>query len=294
MTKDFANSRVFIRGAARRADLLYILSKAKTLLEKDIAHTSAIGIYQGKWTYAQATEWDSSAIAVAKLPTERLVFIGEDGDVCAYVGGQATSEKLSPIPKMIRNAKTIDGYVFACGMLRQVYHRTNEGVWKNISAPIPNKDEKVGFEAIDGYSVNEMYAVGWGGEIWEFDGRNWINRNSPTNVILTSVCCSPDNSVYIGGQQGILIIGRKGIWDIISWEDDIDVDIWDLCWFQNKLYVASIRNLYTLEGNTLVDVDFGEIEVRSCFNLTEAEGIMWSIGHEDVLSFDGNKWQKYD
>ncbi|WP_341325083.1 hypothetical protein [Methylotuvimicrobium sp. KM2] len=288
------NELTFIRGAAIRSDLLYVLTKGKALLEKDIAHTATLSLYQGQWAYAETTDWDSSAIAIANLPTECLVFIGEDGDVCTYTEGQITREKLFPIPKMIRNAKTISGYVFACGMLRQVYHRTNEGIWKNISATSPKAEEKVGFEAIDGFSLNEIYAVGWSGEIWEYFDSKWIARSSPTNLILTSVCCAPDNSVYIGGQNGTLIKGRNDSWEIIQWEDDIDIDIWDLHWFQNKLYVATIRNLYTLEGNTLVDVNFGETDITSCFNLTEAEGVMWSIGHEDVLSFDGNKWQKYN
>lgn len=294
MATEFANSRLFIRGAARYHDLVYILSKGKALLERDVNHTSAICVDQGNWANASDTEWNSTAIAVAKKPAEKLVFIGEDGDVCTYVGGQSTREKIVPTPRMIRNAKTIEGYVYACGMLRQVFRRTNEYQWKNISAPLPGSDEKVGFEALDGYSGNEIYAVGWSGEIWEFDGADWHNRSSPTNLILTSVCCAGDNVVYIGGQQGVLIKGRNSVWEIVQWEEPVDADLWDLCWFQDKLYVATIASLYVLTENKLVEVDFGEIAVSSCYSLTQAEGILWSVGSYDVVSFDGTTWQKYD
>ena len=294
MADKMSNSREFIRGAARASDLVYILTKSKALQEQDVSHTSAIGIYKGNWVDGANTDWDSTAIAHAKLPSVRLVFIGEDGDVCTYVGGKSTTEIIDPAPIIIRNAKTVDGYVFACGMRRQVYKRVDEGKWVDISASFSNPGDKAGFEAIDGYSGNELYAVGWSGEIWQYDGSKWADRASPTNVILSSVCCAPNGVVYVAGQNGILIKGRHDSWEIVEWDDDADVDIWDLCWFNDNLYVASINYLFTLQGNELVDVDFGEVELSSCYSLTEAEGVMWSIGNEDVLSFDGTTWQRYD
>jgi hypothetical protein len=294
MKSEFASSRIFVRGAARYHDLVYILSKGKVLLEEDIAHTSAIGIYQGRWGDVEDTEWDSSALAIAKKPDEKLIFIGEEGDVCAYVGGNSTWEKILPEPTMIRNAKTIEGFIYACGMKRQVYKRAGENNWQNISAPFAKDIEKVGFEGIDGFSSCEIYAVGWNGEIWQYDGSTWIDRSGLTNVILTTICCVPDNSVFIGGRKGVLIKGRNDSWEIIQLENEVDADIWDLCWFNNKLYIATINDLYTLEGNKLVGVDFGEIEISSCFSLTEAEGVLWSIGKDDVASFDGQIWQKYE
>lgn len=293
MVSDFVSSREFLRGAARFHDFIYILSKGKALLEQGIAHTSAIAIYQGRWTDVKNTDWDSTAIAVAKKPIEKMVFVGEDGDVATYGGGQETTELIDPAPKLIRNATTVEGFVFVCGMLRQVYKRVAEGQWHEMNAPVAIAGEEVGFEAIDGYSGHELYAVGWNGEIWEYDGSVWHDRASPTNVILTSVCCASDGLVYICGQQGVLIKGRHASWEIVEWDDEIDIDIWDLCWFNDKLYVATMTNLFTLNGNDLVGVDFGEIEVSSCYSLTQAEGVMWSIGKDDVLSFEGNTWRSY-
>ena len=91
-----------------------------------------------------------------------------------------------------------------------------------------------------------------------------------------------------------MIKGRNDSWEIIEWEDDFNLDIWDLCWFGGELYVATISNLYTLSGNRLDEVDFGKIEVSTCYSLTEAQGVLWSIGNQDVLSFDGTTWQQYE
>ena len=179
-------------------------------------------------------------------------------------------------------------------MKRQVYKRVNEDMWNDVSATFPDPQEKVGFEAIDGYSDKEIYAVGW-------ERKNLAIRRcrldwpgSPTNVILAAVCCAPNDVVYTAGQQGVLIEGRNDAWEAIQWEDDVTVDLWDLCWFQEKLYVATMTALYTLNGNSLVEVDFGETPVSTCYSLTPAEGVMWSIGRDDVASFDGKMWQRYD
>ncbi len=294
MENKVIDTREFAKGVACQNGNLYILTKVKELVEKDIAHSSIVGINKGLWFDVVNSAWDSTAIAVSEYPLEKLVFVGEDGDVCIYNSKSVTKEKISPKPKMIRNARSIEGYIFACGMHRQVFQLVEKNIWKDLSAPFPDVGEKVGFEDVDGFSLKELYAVGWNGEIWQFDGLTWVNRNSPTNLIMSSICCGQDGIVYIGGQQGSLIKGREDVWEMIEWEEETDVDIWDLCWFKGKLYVATMTDLFILDQNLLVPVDFGELYVPSCYNLTEAEGVMWSIGKDDVLSFDGDKWQQYE
>lgn len=293
MKNTFIDGREMIRGVAQCSDLVYVISKGKSLIEQDISHSSLIAVDQGKWADVAITDWDSTAISIARLPSEKAVLIGEDGDVLTYFGGVSTLEVIFPKPVMIRNAKNIDGYVFVCGMKRQFYKRIDEGVWKDLSVPFSSSDKKVGFESIDGFSENEIYAVGWGGEIWSYDGSNWENKYSPTNKILTSICCAENGDSYICGQQGIMIKGRKDAWDIINFESDVSVDFWDLCWFQGQLYVASINNLFTLNGNKLVEVNFEELEIPTCYNLTTANDVLWSVGKDDVVSFNGKAWRKY-
>ncbi len=294
MAERVSDSREFVRGAARFSDLVYVLSKSRSLIDEDIAHSSLIGVYRGQWVDAVDTEWDATAVAVARSPAEKVVLIGEDGEVVTYVGGKTQDEALSPAPVMIRNAREIGGEVYVCGMKRQVYRRVGEKKWVDMSAPRAGDTEKFGFEAMDGYSEKEIYAAGWGGEIWQFDGKGWTERGSTTNVIFTAVCCAGNGTVYIAGQGGVMVRGRNDAWDTVPWEEEVTADLWDLCWFQDKLYVATMSALYTLDGSGLVPVDFGEMGPITCYNLTAAQGVMWSIGRADVASFDGTTWTKYD
>ena len=66
-----------------------------------------------------------------------MIVVGEDGDVAAYVGGKSVREKISPAPVLIRNARTIEDFVYACGRKRQVYRRAAERKWIDMSAPFP-------------------------------------------------------------------------------------------------------------------------------------------------------------
>lgn len=295
MTERMSPTNEFVRGAARFSDLVYVISQIKTLVEQDISHTSLIGVDQGDWGEAFNTVWRSTAVAIAKLPEEKLVLIGEDGEVVTYVGGMREGEAITPQPVMIRQARTIGGYVHACGMKRQVFKRTGEKQWLDISAPRAGDTEEFGFEAIDGYAQDDLYAAGWGGEIWRYDGNAWTQCGSPTNVILTAICCAPDGFVYAAGQGGVMLKGRGDVWELVSWEDEVTLDLWDLCWFQDKLYVATMFALFTLDGGVrLREVNYGAMGPVTGFNLTTAEGVLWSIGKADVASFDGSAWTKYD
>ncbi|NVB82335.1 MAG: hypothetical protein HOV81_28405 [Kofleriaceae bacterium] len=192
---------------------------------------------------------------------------------------------------MIRNAREIGGHVYACGMKRQVYKRSGEKKWVAINAPAAGATEKFGFEAIHGFSDKEIYAAGWGGEIWQYDGKRWTSRTSGVEHTLTAVCCAGDDEVYVAGVHGTLLRGRNDTWQSIP--TTTTADLWDLCWFQDRLYVATMTGLFVLDGKKLVPVKFGKEKPATCYSLSTSEGVLWSVGLGDVASFDGKKWQTY-
>ena len=289
LTKD----NLISRGAARTSELVYLAMQDRKLHKKSVPHTRIGGIYQGQVVGAADLAWRAAAMCVVRKPSEKLVVVSESGEVFTYVGGVESAERLDQDVRQIRGCSTIAGMAYACGMSRQVYRRAAEGKWTPMHAPADEGDEITGFEAIDGFSEQDLYAVGWQGEVWHCAKGRWERQSSPVNIILSAVCAAGDKLVYACGQSGTLIRGRAGAWEQINTDGVVD-DLWDVRWFEGKLYVASMSTLYVLFPDGLHPVDFGKEAPRSCYKLTDAQGVLWSVGQENVFSFDGKAWTRWD
>jgi hypothetical protein len=290
---DFSKKCLYSRGAARQHDIVYLSLKDRKLARRSVLHSRLIAIFSGKWAPLIDVEWATAGMCFVSKPHEKLVVVSPEGHVYTYIGGKATTESIRPKPFELRGCSAISGEAYACGMKRQVYRRVAEGRWVSIAAPVGDGKRVSGFEAIAGFSDADIYAVGWEGEIWQHQQNKWVERSSPVNVILTGVCCAEDKSVYVCGQDGTLLKGRNERWEVLD-QPDLEDDLWDICWFGNKLYAASMSTLYELKGSRLVPVNFGKELPRSCYKLTAADGVLWSVGQESVFSFDGKKWTQWD
>jgi len=292
MKQKISASSVFMSGAARFKDLIYLVTRDKKLDAEEVDHSRFIAFDQGKLGHMGDFNWNTAAVCVARKPAEKFVAVGEDGEVFTFVAGKEALETISPKPIALRGVGVVDGYPVACGMKRQVYRRAGEGTWTAMHAPSP-EGKNHGFEDIGGFGGNEMYAAGWKGEIWEWDGKKWHNRPSPTNLILTGICCAGDGQVYICGQNGTLIRGRHDTWEVVDL-DPLKKDFWDIHWFNDRLYLATMTGLFTLGSSGPEPVDFGAEAPSTCYRLTDAQGVLFSVGSADVFSFDGSIWKRED
>ena len=281
------------RGAARFKDLVYLALQDKKLQKRGVSHTRLGSVDEGEIANVKDLAWRAAGICVVRKPAEKLVVVSGDGQVFTYVGGQEGSEKISDAFDL-RACAAIDGHAYACGMNREVFRRAGEGKWTAMHAPAAEGDDEVaGFEAIDGFGADDIYAVGWEGELWHWQGSAWAQGPSPVNVVLSGVCCAGDGNVYACGQAGTLLRGRGQDWEVLETEGLMD-DFWDLRWFMGRLYVASMSALYELQGDALVPVDFGRDAPDSCYKLTDAEGVLWSVGQQNICSFDGAAWRRWE
>ncbi len=281
----------YVDGAARFRDLIYLVGRNRRLAQEDVEHSLFIGFYRGEYGSMENVNWSAVAVCVPRRPVEQMVAVGEDGEVFTYVGGVSAQERIKPEPLALRNLGVIDGLAYACGMGRQVFRRDGVDDWVAMHAP--ETTQTAGFEAIDGFSADEIYAVGWNGEIWQWGNGSWTSHDTPVEVVLTGVCCADDGQVYACGQDGTLLIGRNGMWRQVPATPPID--FWDVHWYDGRVFLASMQRLYTCdsEGN-LAPVDFGPDAPSWCYRLSSAEGVLWSVGNSDVFSFDGRVWQRVD
>src|ERR1700752_3518487 len=110
MRKPISEGSIYIAGAARFRDLIYLIARDRGLEEREVAHSRFIAFYQGKFAHMGDRNWTAVATCVAKNPTEKMVAVGGDGNVFTYVGGQATDETVSPKPIALRGIGVVDGF----------------------------------------------------------------------------------------------------------------------------------------------------------------------------------------
>jgi hypothetical protein len=292
----------FITGAIRRPDLGYLVLSND---EAAKAHIPMAGVVQWKptgWGDGGTMNWRAAGAAMVRQPLEQLCLVGEFGQVLLVGSGDRHEEHVGGAAQALgdrgplRGVRAIGQHVYCVGMDRQAHRRHSaSGSWASFDTGLPPAaaGDVAGLEAIDGYSETDIYAVGWDGEIWQHDGQRWLERDSPVNTVLVDVCCAEDGWVYACGRNGVLIKGRNDRWSVVDIGGFPD-DIWSLASYQGRLYLATMDYVLTLGQQSLDVVDMGADAAKTCYDLVADQGVLWSIGAKDVLSFDGTAWTRID
>lgn len=190
----------------------------------------------------------------------------------------------------VSQIRLIGEHLYVCGMCRQVY-RFEKNQWKHIDKDIlaPVEDTKTCFESIDGTSENDIYAVGWKGEIYHYNGKKWTKLDSPTNLDLNRVKCVKPDLVYICGDEGLVLQGSKNSWKVFQDSANED-DFWGVEYFDGQVYLAGIDGLRTFDGQDFADVKTGLKKKLDGYRLHANDGVLWSFGQDHLAYFDGKKW----
>ncbi|ABR81400.2 MULTISPECIES: hypothetical protein [Pseudomonas aeruginosa group] len=287
-------------GVLRYSDLAYLLATSDEDIQEGLVGTLLFTIDRGT-PGAASLDWLACSGTVCHLPSERYVALGVQGQVRVMGGGSQSDESISNSGRDPRSRGPLRevrgvarGRAYAVGTCRQAYVREDEGVWRCIDQTAQGGDVALtdtSFESIDGFSEQEIYTVGWEGEIWSYDGSVFTQASSPTNLALYKVRCAGDGYAYACGQLGTLLRGRGDKWEIIEHESTRE-DLWGMEYFDGHLYVSSTHFVYRLVDGRLERVDFGDDVPASCYHLSAADGIMWSVGAKDVMEFDGQSWKR--
>lgn len=297
------NISTFLSGCAPLYDFFFFAKEIDELIEKDTPNSSFF-CFDEQDADAQFRKYDESvgwpAIAMAtskpKGSSRIVVAISPNGDYWE-VEPSSAQESIGKITKFrgnLRNLSVIEETIFACGMGRVVLQREGKGQWKPVG-PRPKKDdaEVIGFEDIDGYSKAEMYAVGWGGEIWWLDKGIWRQVASPTSINLTALCCAEDELVYVVGHNGIMLRGRHDSWSVI--DTDRKENFRDIAFFDGKIYVTTDFRILKLVDDKLVnDADFADpndLPITCNRLLSVADGLI-SLGTKDVFRRQRAPWKR--
>ena len=120
--------------------------------------------------------------------------MGTNGVVYRWAKGQIKPEIIDNSDEGPQNLgdlqeiRTIGSRAYVVGMSRTAYRCDGEDRWVRIEKGLrcpKGDDSDAGLTSIHGFRENDVYAVGWEGEIWHFDGKRWAELDSPTTS-----CCS--------------------------------------------------------------------------------------------------------
>jgi len=161
---------------------------------------------------------------------------------------------------IIHGIGLVGEHVYIVGPSRAIYRRTGVKKWdlfnQGTQDDIMKKNIKKGnrsafsyaFLSIDGFSENDMYAVGNKGEAWHYDGKEWRKIDLPTHADLHKVHCAKDGYVYIAGDEYTILKGKGNHWEYIvnaKMKHPFNESLLEsIAWFQDALYVGTAEGLY--------------------------------------------------
>lgn len=293
----------FLSGCAPLYRFFFFAKEVDELVAEDTPNSSFFRFYEEDADaqfrkYDESVNWPAIAMATIKPvgSTRNVVAIGPNGDYWELEPA-STQESVGRIANFQGNLRTlsvIDETIFACGMGRVVLRRDGKGQWTSIG-PNPRKDDAdvIGFEDINGYSKDEMYAVGWGGEIWWFDNSTWRRVDSPTSVNLTALICAENGSVYIAGHNGIMLRGRYDSWSVI--DTDRKENLRDVTFYEGAVYVVTdFRILKLVEDKLVNDTNFADPNdlPTTCLTLLKTPDGIISMGGKDIFRRQRAPWER--
>jgi hypothetical protein len=186
----------------------------------------------------------------------------------------------------------IGNHVYVCGMGRQIYRREKQAYWVKFELGMPEVSHEFsvsGLNSIDGWTEDDMYAVGYNGEIWRCVKGKWTEVASPTNLILHRVRVVDRKLVIACGQKGVLLVGEGDSFRTLEHDETPD-NFWGMEWFKGQLYLASDDSIYrVVQAERIEKLDIGKI--KTCGHLHTSDGVMWSFGTKNLAwTEDGDTW----
>ncbi|MDE2048718.1 MAG: hypothetical protein KGJ44_09935 [Betaproteobacteria bacterium] len=178
---------------------------------------------------------------------------------------------------------------FAVGWGGQVY-RLFADSYETLEVGVQNIDEQDLLD-IDGFSNDQLYAVGLNGALLYYDGRTWLHEDAPTNAHFYAVRCLPNGVVMLAGSNGTLYSGRHGLWKRI--DTDMDGNFWSIQDFHDAVYLSYGDNkLFEYKNDVLQEMKVDLLRNTHTNKLTRSANLLWSIGSDCIAQFDGRAWQR--
>ena len=194
-------------------------------------------------------------------------------------------------PGPLTEVRAIAGAAYAVGTLPQAYVRDGPGRWRRIDqtcrASGPDAADFAFRPSMDSRRWTSMPGAGRAKLALR---RQVVPRRY--RPILLSIAYAAAAMVGLRRGRGLILCGRGDRW-LFVFHEAAEEDLWSCEWFQDRLYVATTHVLYKLHGDDLVPLDYGDLlPPATCYHLGAADGVMWSIGAQDICQLDQTGWSR--
>jgi hypothetical protein len=282
----------FFCGVAPFSDLIFF---AKGIDEPPHSSFQFIDGSKGYKTFKITSEtapWTCTGLASAS--SSEMVAIGSAGQ-CWEISPKTSEVKNAQIENLefeLTALSAIAGKYYAAGMGRTVYLREAPGKWRNISPQTKLPSDKIlGFEDIDGFSADDIYTIGWAGEVWNYTGVAWDQIETGSKQNFNAVCCAEDGNIYGVGDNGAILRRRDEKWQVIM--TGVAGDLQDVRDFDGKIYIVSDHQMFQLQDDRLiVESAFSEAEPSTFLHLLKAKDGLVSIGPRNLWTLQKGVWNK--
>ncbi|MFC0178883.1 hypothetical protein [Thorsellia kenyensis] len=274
---------------AEEASLLYDSEIQSVLLAVYLHRDPFDGISYDKLS---GFSFPKTGVGLLPRPQGLLSSRGEGAISVMGAGGPFPIEYIKP-DEMVNPMRLvcIEGYTYAVCLFREIYRRVDVGQWESFDEGIEKlPSSELGFRDMDGFSQQNMYAVGGAGDVWRYDGARWQQCGFPSNEQLSTVCCAGDGYVYIGGEGCSVWRGKENTWELLI--KGRSTILWnDLLWFQDKLWLASDNELKILNGDALEIVDGNGVYIQYGGHMDARDGVLLITNHSRAALYDGTEWR---
>ncbi|MDH4556934.1 hypothetical protein E8F11_17465, partial [Pseudomonas sp. BN417] len=249
---------------------------------------------ESQWGHATLNGFDISTIEISKTPKEQLILTSISGQTYAIGSGEAGMEEniLKQTRGGVFKLKNITGTLYAAGGMRTVGFRKNrnEWAWYNDSIPFQDERRRIGFRDLDGFSQDDIYAVGGYGDVWHFNGGSWRPVDFPSNLFLETVCCGADGRVYISGYEGHTFVGRGDTWKKVESKELISLAFKDMVWYEDRVWCTNDYGVWWIVGDQLVKANIPAFAQISAGHLSARDGVLLLAGFYGAAYLENGQW----
>jgi hypothetical protein len=240
---------------------------------------------------------------------ERPVFVTASEEGCVLF--HAAKEIKEDIPEAGLWKQSAKGYgyiggirqlgekLYAFGFSGQVYKRMAPDTWVRFDKGLfEQTEDKFDVSDICKSPNGQYYAIttlGKAGRIFvRKDESDWTDIVNPSGESLKGCVAGDDAEIWICGKNGTLLHGNAEVGFTAISNPDINDTFLSVALYAGKVWVATNVSLFVYNGETMEEVDTGLVPpLRSANRLQAVDGVLWSFGYDDIVRFDGAKWERF-